>query len=111
MHVIKIIVEWHTKRKGSVLKGSTVRQGSKVKENTLMICSTVMKGSAMKKLKTVIDDEGKKIQNMDHEGHSPKHVLASSPRQGAMTSSPKLECQTTKKKSKKSSKLPKEGAR
>ena len=55
-------------------------------------------------------DEGKQIQNMDHEGHSPKHVLAASPRQGAMISSPKVECQTTKKKTKKSSKLPKEGA-
>ena len=93
------------------MKGSTVRQGSKVKKNTLMICSIVMKSSAMKKLKRVIDDEGKQIQNMDHEGHSPKHVLAASPRQGAMTSSPKLECQATKKKTKKGSKLPKEGAR
>ena len=35
-------------------------------------------------------DEGKKIKNMDHEGNYPKHVLATSPRQGAMTSSPKL---------------------
>ena len=94
MHIIKIIVEWHTKRKGSVLKGSTM-----------------MKSSAMKKLKTMIDDEGKQIKNMDHEGHSPKHVLAASPRQEAMTSSPNLECQATKKKTKKGSKLPKECAR
>ena len=44
------------------MKRSTVRQRSKVKENTLMICSTMIKSSAIKKLKTVIDDEGKKIQ-------------------------------------------------
>ena len=57
------------------------------------------------------NDKGQQIQNMDHEGHLPKHVLASSPRQGAMTSSPKLEYQTTKKKTKKSSRKLKGSAR
>ena len=53
----------------------------------------------------------KDIGNIEHEEYSPKHVLAASPRQGAMTPLQKLKCQTTRKKTKKNSKLPKEVAR
>ena len=60
------------------MKGITVRQGSKVKENTLMICSTVMKRSAMKKLKTVMKKEAKEKRPAwkEEKGTSALDILA-----------------------------------
>ena len=59
------------------------------------------------------NDEGKQTKIIEHEGHSPKHVLAASPRQGAMNSSPKTKMpkqQGRQPKNETNSKSPKEGA-